>query len=468
MDQVKTCAARVVILDDDLGHLEMLQAALASESLEIYASPNPEEAFELIRLKRPHIVLLDLFMPKHDGMEMLEKIVELDASIDVIIITGQYSSESAVQAIQKGAADYLPKPLSISKLRERIGQVINELQAHQFTYELDLELMKTFEFEGMIGRSPLMLDLFRIIKRIAPHSRTVLVTGPTGTGKELVGKALHRLDPNATGPFVACNSSAIVESLFETELFGYVKGAFTGAMQDKAGVFEYANGGTVMLDEIGEMPLSTQAKILRVLQNQEIQRVGSPVVRKVNVRVVAATHRDLRKMVAERTFREDLYYRLSMVELTVPPLSDRKEDLPLLQRHFIKTYSSRYNKPIRGLTRRAQVVLGRYSWPGNIRELENVIGRACMMAEGDTIDVRDLPERMRAATDSPQSDEIMTLEQMERQYTREVVEKIGNKAHAAELLGIGRSTLYRILEGKSGPDELRPAKAPGDLTTRAS
>jgi DNA-binding NtrC family response regulator len=468
MDSANRTLAKVVIIDDDLLHLEMLQAALANNSLEIFASQDPEQGLALIRSKRPQIVLLDIFMPRHNGMEILDRIVEFDAGIDVIMMTGNYSAESAVEAIQKGAADYLTKPLSIAKLRERVSQLISDLQTHQLSNELDLEVLKNFEFEGMVGRSPLMLELSRKIRRIAPHFRTVLVMGETGTGKELVGRALHRLSGSASGPFVACNSSAIVESLFETELFGYVKGAFTGAQQDRAGVFEYANGGTVMLDEIGELSLTAQAKILRVLQNEEIQRVGSPKVIKVNVRVVASTHRDLREMVAAGTFREDLYYRLSTVELNVPTLSDRKEDLPLLQRHFIKSFSTRYEKPIRGITRRAQVVLSRYSWPGNIRELENIIGHACMMAEGDAIDVRDLPDRLRGNTESPRKQGILTLDDMERQYVREVVEKVGNKAQAAELLGIGRSTLYRILVEPDEGTELKSMKASGGLTRRAS
>jgi len=466
MDPLTNLSAKLVIVDDDTAHLRMLQDTLACDSLEIFASANSEEGLELVRSKRPHIVLLDLFLPGCNGMEILGKLVDLDAGIDVIIMTGHYGAESAVEAIQKGATDYMTKPLSIAKLRNRISHLIAELQTHQRSYELDLALIKAFEFEGMVGRSPLMLELIRKIQRIAPHYRTVLITGDTGTGKELVARALHSLSTVAAGPFVACNSSAIVESLFETELFGYVKGAFTGAVQDKAGIFEYANGGTVMLDEIGDLPLPIQAKILRVLQNEEIQRVGSPEVRKVSVRIVTATHRDLRKMVKEHAFREDLYYRLSMVELYVPPLSERKEDLPLLQRHFIRMFSTRYDKPIRGITRRAQVVLSRYSWPGNIRELENIIGHACMMTEGDTIDVRDLPERLRKAVESPQKQRIMTLDQKQRQYARNVVEQVGNKVQAASLLGIGRSTLYRMLEVKDEGDEANSSKAPGDLPPR--
>src|SRR5207249_3639585 len=240
-------------------------------------------------------------------------------------------------------------------------------------------------FAAMVGHSPAMLEVFHRIRRVAPHFRSVLVTGETGVGKELAAQALHRLSPVASGPFVTCNCSAVVETLAESELFGHVKGAFTGAVQDRIGVFEAANRGTVLLDEVGELSLSAQAKLLRVLQNQEIQRVGSPAVRRVDVRVMAATHRDLRSMVSAQRFREDLFYRLSMVSIKLPSLSQRKEDLPLLERYFLEKFAEQYSKPVRGLTRRAQAVLARHSWPGNVRELENVLGGACMMAEGESI-----------------------------------------------------------------------------------
>jgi transcriptional regulator with PAS, ATPase and Fis domain len=277
----------------------------------------------------------------------------------------------------------------------------------------------------------------------------VLLIGETGTGKELAARALHRLGPRASGPFVACNCSAWTESLLETELFGSVKGAYTGAIRDRKGIFEYASGGTLMLDEIGDVPLPTQTRLLRVLQNQEIQRVGSPVTLKVDVRVIAATSRNLRAMVAENKFREDLYYRLSMMEIWLPPLVDRREDLPLLERHIIRAFSAQSQKPIRGLTRRAQAVLGRYTWPGNVRELENVLGHSCIMAEGDIIDVRDLPEHLTRRHDPVNPGEgresIVPLEEMQRRYTQQVVDRVHNKAHAADLLGISRTTLYRIL-----------------------
>jgi len=305
-----------------------------------------------------------------------------------------------------------------------------------------------------------MLQVFAKIRRIAPHYRTVLVTGATGSGKDLVARALHRLSPAAAGRYVVLNCSAVVETLFESELFGHVKGAFTGATHDKMGMFEHAHGGTLFLDEIGDMPLATQAKLLRALQHQEIQRVGSLAARKVDVRVVAATHRDLHAAIADKQFREDLYYRLAMVEIRVPALLDRKEDLPLLQRAFISRFAAQYGKMIRGLTPRAQILLARHTWPGNVRELENVIGHACMMVIGDTIDVRDLPEYLwdsdartsAAATGDGRSvaplpaGGVGSLEEQEKRLIVQALETAGgNQSQAARILRVGRDALrYKL------------------------
>ena len=261
---------------------------------------------------------------------------------------------------------------------------------------------------------------------------------------------------------VVCARGQWADTLFESELFGYVRGAFTGAMQDKIGLFEFANGGTVFLDEIGELPLGAQAKLLRVLQNQEVQRVGSPATRKIDVRVVAATNRDLRAMVAEKRFRDDLYYRLAMVEVTLPRLADRKEDLPLLQRHFVERFAAQYRKEISGITRRGQALLARYHWPGNVRELENVIGSACMLAQGPAIDINDLPEHIRAGTASdPDDDDMASLEAVEHRHVLRVLAAVdGNKNRAAEILGISRATLYNIL-GKIGTKQKSSTAALG-------
>jgi len=439
---------KLLAIDDDVQNLEIIKLALKRQGLEIMTSDDPEEGFDIFLRTRPRIVLLDLVMPKVSGIEILERMVGVDPGVDVILITAHYSAESAVEAIQKGASDYLTKPLDIDKLRSRIATLLEEAQARQRTLRLDQELIDAYQFEGMVGRSPLMLEVYARIRRIAPHFRTVLVTGATGTGKELVAKALHRLSPAARGPFVVCNCSALVDNLVESELFGYVRGAFTGATQDKIGMFEHADGGTIFLDEIGELATGAQAKLLRVIQNRQVQRVGSVTPRNIDVRVIAATHRNLKTMVREGQFREDLYYRLAVVEIPLPVLASRREDLPLLERYFIEKFSTEYNKPIAGLVRRAQTRLATYPWPGNVRELENVIGNACMMTDGNLIDIRDLPERLRGplSEDLGGDEKFLSLEELQRRHILRVLEGVGgNKARAAEVLGIGRATIYQLL-----------------------
>ena len=443
-----TVALKLLAIDDDAQNLEIIKVALKREGLEIMTAQDPEEGFELFLRTRPKIVLLDLVMPKVSGIELLERIVSVDAGVDVILITAHYSAESAVEAIQKGAADYMTKPIEIEKLRSRISSLLDDAEMRQKTLRLDQELIDAYQFEGMVGRSPLMLEVYAKIRRIAPHFRTVLVTGATGTGKELAAKALHRLSPVARGPFIVCNCSALVENLVESELFGYVRGAFTGATQDKVGMFEHADGGSIFLDEIGELAPAAQAKLLRVLQNRQVQRVGSLTPRNIDVRVIAATHRDLKKMVREGHFREDLYYRLGVVEIPMPVLAKRREDLPLLERYFIQKFSAEYNKPIAGLVRRAQTRLATYPWPGNVRELENVIGNACMMTDANLIDINDLPDRLRGPlTEELGGDEtFLPLEELQRRHILRVLEGVGgNKARAAEVLGIGRATIYQLL-----------------------
>jgi DNA-binding NtrC family response regulator len=443
-----TVALKLLAIDDDAQNLEIIKVALKREGLEIMTAQDPEEGFELFLRTRPKIVLLDLVMPKVSGIELLERIVSVDAGVDVILITAHYSAESAVEAIQKGAADYMTKPIEIEKLRSRISSLLDDAEMRQRTLRLDQELIDAYQFEGMVGRSPLMLEVYAKIRRIAPHFRTVLVTGATGTGKELAAKALHRLSPAARGPFIVCNCSALVENLVESELFGYVRGAFTGATQDKVGMFEHADGGSIFLDEIGELAPAAQAKLLRVLQNRQVQRVGSLTPRNIDVRVIAATHRDLKKMVREGHFREDLYYRLGVVEIPMPVLANRREDLPLLERYFIQKFSAEYNKPIAGLVRRAQTRLATYPWPGNVRELENVIGNACMMTDANLIDINDLPDRLRGPlTEELGGDEtFLPLEELQRRHILRVLEGVGgNKARAAEVLGIGRATIYQLL-----------------------
>ncbi len=357
-----------------------------------------------------------------------------------------------MEAVKKGASDYLNKPVSIGALRERIGALLESVRKRERSMQLEDELRVNSQFEGIIGRSPQMWELFSQIRRVAPHYRALLVTGETGTGKDLIARAIHRLSPASRGQYVVLNCSAVVETLFESELFGHVKGSFTGATHDKPGLFEHASGGTLFLDEIGDMPLSTQAKLLRVLQNQEVQRVGALTARKVDVRVIAATNHNLRKAVAEKRFREDLYYRLSMVEIESPRLADRKEDLPLLERHFLTRFAQQYDKVIRGLTHRAQIRLSQHSWPGNVRELENVIGHAAMMVLGEMIDIADLPAYLRTtgdqvpATRDASSSAEGTFEDYERTLLIRTMEQAaGNQSKAARILRIGRDALrYKL------------------------
>ena len=441
-------ALKILVIDDDPNFLGLMTDSLSDKNLEIVTTTDATASFELFCSFRPRVVLVDLVMPGMSGMEVLEKIVAEDPGTEVILITANYSTESAVEAIQKGACDYLPKPLNIEKLRARLATLVTEAETRHKTLQLDNELANAYRFEGIIGRSPMMLELFSRIRRVAPHFRTVLVTGETGTGKELVARALHRRSAAKGGPFVVCNCSAIVQSLVESELFGHSKGAFTGATQDKVGVFEYANHGVVFLDEIGELPLDSQAKLLRVLQNKEVQRVGSPAPRPVDVHVVAATNRDLRRMVAEGKFREDLYYRLCMIEVKLPRLVERKEDLPLLQRHFVGKFAEEYKKTVTGITRRAQICLSRHHWPGNVRELENVIGNACIMTESSVIDLQDLPESVRVQAEGtfPEEAGLLSFEELQQRHLLHVLDRVGgNKARAAEILGVSRTTIYEML-----------------------
>jgi len=440
----------IVAIDDDPRALELVRDVFAAEpDVSVVTAADASSGLDTVRRLRPRIVLLDLVIPGADGLSVLEDIIRFSPETDVILVTGNYSTDSAVEAIRKGASDYLTKPVGVSLLRERVGKLLEAERRRARANRLNAELMETCQFQGMVGSSPLMLEVFDRIRRAAPHFRTALVTGPTGTGKELVARALHSLSPVQSKALAVSNCSAIVETLFESELFGHVKGAFTGAVSDQVGFFEHAAGGTVFLDEIGDMPLTTQTKLLRVIENREYQRVGSPVARKTDVRIIAATNRDLRKLANQGSFREDLYYRLSMIEIKLPSLAERCEDLPLLERYFLERFAREYAKPIERLTRRAEAVLARYSWPGNVRELENVLGHACMMTDSGAIDVADLPEHLHnpPPRSQPEPVEFVPMSVVERRHAAAVLAAMnGNKVQAARILGIHRATLARLLQ----------------------
>ena len=439
----------LVAIDDNPQSLDLLAAALDGEDVTVECHDTPEAGLDAVLRSRPRIVLLDLMMPRMSGMDVLGRIVRFDPSIEVILITAHYTTESAVEAIRGGAADYLDKPVSIERLRERVRAIVGQIRRREDTQSTAGGAAgELFQFHGIVGRGPAMLDVFARVRRIAPHFRTALVTGPTGSGKELVCRALHDLSPAASGPFVVCNCAAIAETLMETELFGHAKGAFTGASQDRPGLFEYANNGTLLLDEIGEMALAAQAKLLRAVQNQEVQRVGSPAARKVNVRVVAATHRDLRAMASAGTFREDLFFRLGLIEVRLPPLRDRADDVPVLSRFFLDRYAALYGKPAATLSRRAETALMRHPWPGTVRELEGVLAYAAMMADSNVIEPADFPETFTASSPPPGQDPVlrMSLEQIQAYHARRVLAGAGgDKKLAMEILGVSRATLYRLL-----------------------
>jgi DNA-binding NtrC family response regulator len=443
-------AVSLLIIDDNPGSLELLSIALAPLGVEILMATNPETGLDVFYNRRPAIVLTDLMMPQMSGIEVLKRIMEVEPATYVILMTAHSSSQTAVEAMQQGASDYLDKPLSIGPLRERVSNLVEETRKRRRSLQVEEDELRTNSaFAGIVGRSPAMAEMFSLIRRVAPHYRTLLITGETGTGKDLVAHAIHRLSAVASGRYVVLNCSAVVETLFESELFGHVKGSFTGATQDKPGLFEHAHGGTLFLDEIGDMPLSTQAKLLRVLQNQEVQRVGALNARRVDVHVLAATNHNLRAAIAEKRFREDLYYRLCMVEIQTPRLTECRDDLPLLERHFIARFAAQYGKDIQGLTHRAHIRLSQHWWPGNVRELENVLGHACMMTVSDIIDVEDLPTYLQAPA-GPQQTSISSpddaLEGQERLLILQALEKAGgNQTQAARILRISRDRLrYKL------------------------
>ncbi len=441
----------ICVVDDDASMLDVLLAHLAAMGFPAFGTTKPEEALEQVRAGHCRVVIADIKMPGMDGLAFLEKVLRLDPGVYVILITGYYSMEAAIDAIRRGAYDYLCKPLDRARLERTLSELAELFGQRRKIRELEEKLLSQWEFHGIIGKSPVMLEMFDMIQKVARHFSNVLIVGPTGSGKELVAKALHELSPVAQNRFVVCNCSALVDTLLESQLFGYVRGAFTGATDTRPGLFEYANGGTVFLDEIGETSISTQAKLLRVLQNREIQRVGSPEVRKVEVRLIAATNRDLRAEVLAGRFREDLYYRLSAIQIRVPGLSERLDDIPLLVQHLLKKYNQAYGKNIQGLTRRAQALLLQHAWPGNVRELENVISSAAITTTSDFIDVHDLPEHLQRPRQHAAGVEAawrpLPLEEVRRLHIQRVLEMCGgNRVRASEILGIGRTSLYRFLK----------------------
>jgi two-component system response regulator HydG len=401
--------------------------------------------------------IVDLRLPELSGLDLLKAIALADPSCQVILMTADASVDSAIEAVKLGALDYLSKPLDFGRLGELLTTVKRGIERRRLLLAADSEMASRFEFQGLIGRSAVMQQLFDAIRRLAPHVRTALVTGETGTGKELVARALHRLGSRTDRKYITCNCSAIVETLFENELFGHMRGAFTGATEAKPGLFELADGGTIFLDEIGEMPPGMQAKLLRVVEYGEVQRVGATSPRTVNVRVIAATNRNLADEVAAGRFRADLYYRLNIVEITTPALRDHAEDIPYLSAAFVKEFAARFKKPLIGISPGAERVLQNSPWRGNVRELRNTLERACMLSDSHLLSERELLSAMAPATRAqsamprPEPGAADPIRRAAVELTRDTVQGAlqragGNKSEAARVLGLSRRALYRRLE----------------------
>jgi len=437
--------ARILVIDDDKAILDACSQVLAKEKYNIKLAENGEDGLVLFRREIFDLVILDLKLPGIDGMEVLKRIKEESYETPVITITGYASIESAVEAMKLGAFDYLVKPFGAEELRVITRKALANRKLVLENIYLRKELEAKKEFDLVVGNSQAMQKVLELVRRVSSTDSTVLITGESGTGKELIAKEIHHLSPRRDHPFVVVDCGALVETLFESELFGHVKGSFTGALTTKHGKFEIADGGTIFLDEISNISLNIQAKLLRVIQEREVTRIGSSKVIKVDVRIIAATNKDLAECVKEGTFREDLFYRLNVVPINIPPLRERKEDIPLLVNHFLRKYSKKAKKEITHISKEAMEALMEYDWPGNVRELENTIERAVVLTKNNKIELEDIIYPGIAAETSLfnlSSGKYKSLREIEKEYINRILKTFhGNKTKAAKILGIDRKTL---------------------------
>jgi two-component system response regulator HydG len=444
---------KVLLVDDDAGMCTMLESRLTKRGFSVAYRTSPSEALALVADEDFEAVVTDVNMKGMTGLELCKRLLELRPTTPVLLITAFGSMDTAIAAIRAGAYDFLPKPFEIEQLVLALERAVSHARLKEEVQRLKRVVSESQHWGDMLGRSPKMIELFGLLSKVAPSDAPVLVIGESGTGKELVAHALHAQGPRAKGPFVAVNCAAMPEALLESELFGHAKGAFTDAKTAKTGLFVTASGGTIFLDEIGELPLGLQPKLLRALQEHTVRPVGGTNEVPFDARVIAATNRDLEAMVEDRRFREDLYFRINVIQVALPALRARGGDVLLLAQHFLERISVKANKRIVGFSPEAAEKLLAYTWPGNVRELYNCVERAVALASFDRISTGDLPERVRdfrstqIVLSGEDPAELISLEEIERRYVQRVLETLGNnKSAAARVLGIERKTLYRMLE----------------------
>lgn len=437
---------KIMIIDDDAAMGAMLSDFLKSKDYDSCIYTSPVEALAALSTDIS-LVITDLNMPGMDGMTFIQKALQEHPTLPIILITAFGSIDTAIEATRKGAYHFLTKPLKLNELLVYVEKALHFQNIQRHNRAFKEEYREKNSFAGIIGKSAPMQHIFDLIKRVAPSSANVFIHGDSGTGKELVARALHKLSSRANKPFVAINCTAIPDTLLESELFGHAKGSFTGAMARKKGLFEEADGGTIFLDEIGDMDMALQSKLLRVIQERRIRAVGDNAEKTIDVRIVVATHKDLKKAIHEGRFREDLYYRLSVIPITLPPLRHRREDIPLLAYHFLEKYNAQNGRDIINFSPNALTQLMSYEWVGNIRELENVIERAVVLCRGRVIEATELPQPESETAEqifANASQHLPTLEEFEKRYIQFVLNKVGGKKEkAANILGVNRRTLYR-------------------------
>jgi DNA-binding NtrC family response regulator len=448
----------ILIVEDEAKMLRLLDLHLTQEGFTTHTAQDAETGLKILNKEKIDLVVTDFKLPGMSGLEFLQAAKRVNASLPFVVMTAYGSVEMAVDAMKAGASDYVLKPFSFAEMSMVIRKELDASHLREENRSLREALGQRYSYRNIVARSAKMQEVLALVERVAPSNSTVLLGGESGVGKDLVARSIHENSRRASGPFVKINCTAIPENLLESELFGYEKGAFTGATSSKPGKFELADKGTIFLDEIGDVPAAIQVKLLRVLQEREFERLGGTKTLKVDVRLVAATNRNLRAALEQRTFREDLYYRLNVVPIDIPPLRDHKEDIPDLVDHFIARFASESGKAIRGITPAARQLMMNFHWPGNVRELENIVERAVAFSDGPLLDVADIhldvvPPATSTAG-SPFPPEGMTLEQWEDEMIREAVRRAnGNKSQAARLLGLSRNALRYRLSKIGVPDE---------------